>query len=147
LTPQATVSAVIPADIGAIREGTFIGTAASPGPDGQLQAHEVLIFPETMRGTGEGHYPWDLAPGSTMTNATVSAVVSGVSGRALTLTYKGQQGTVVVPPDAPIVTLAPGDDSLLKPGNHVFLSARRQPDGAYTAERIAVGKDGLVPPM
>ena len=147
LTPEATITAVVPADLSAIREGTYIGTAASPGPDGRLQALEVLIFPETMRGTGEGHYPWDLTPGSTMTNATVSAVVTEVNGRALTLAYKGEQGTVLVPPGTPIVALEPGDASLLKPGNHVFLSARKQPDGAFTAERIAVGKDGLVPPM
>ena len=112
-----------------------------------LKAQEVLIFPEAMRGVGEGHRAWDLTPDSTMTNATVEATVSDVAGRVLTLTYKDGRQELLVPPGTPVVTLAPGDASLLKPGNHVFLSATRQPDGSLTASRITVGKDGLVPPM
>jgi hypothetical protein len=118
-----------------------------PQPDGRLKAQEVLIFPETMRGVGEGHRAWDLTPDSTMTNATVEAAVSDVAGRVLTLTYKDGQQELVVPPGTPVVTLAPGDASLLKPGNYVFLGATQQPGGGLTASRITVGKDGLVPPM
>ena len=147
LAPDATITALVPADLAAAGKGSFVGTAAVPQPDGRLKAQEVLIFPEAMRGVGEGHHVWDLTPDSTMTNATVEAAVSDVAGRVLTLTYKDGQQELVVPPGTPVVTLAPGDASLLKPGNHVFLSATRQPGGGLTASRITVGKDGLVPPM
>ena len=147
LAPDVRIMAVLPAELAAIAPGTFIGTAALPQPDGTLRAQAVTIFPEAMRGAGEGHRPWDLTENSTMTNATVDAAVTEVAGRELTLTYKGGQQRLVVSPDTPVVTLAPGDASLLVPGNHVFLSAARQPDGTLTAGRVAVGKDGLVPPM
>jgi hypothetical protein len=141
------VSAVVPADMAAIEEGSFIGTAAMPQPGGELRALEVLVFPEALRGTGEGHYPWDLMPESTMTNATVSSTVSSREGRNVTLTYQGEERTVFVPEDVPIVTLESGDATLLTPGNHVFINAQEQADGTLTAARVAVGKDGLVPPM
>jgi len=147
LTPDVKIAALVPADLAAAGTGSFIGTAAVPQADGTLKAQEVLIFPEAMRGVGEGHRAWDLTPDSTMTNATVEATVAGNSGRELTLTYKGREKRLVVPPDTPIVTLQPGDASLLKAGNHVFLSAEAGADGSLTASRITVGKDGLVPPM
>jgi hypothetical protein len=148
LAPEHRVTAVLPADLESVEAGTFVGTAAVPQPDGRLRALELVIFPEEMRGTGEGHYPWDLAPESSMTNATVAATVSEAKGEVLTLTYPDGERTVVVPPEAPIVTLAPGDDGLLRPGNHVFIGrASAQPDGTLSAGSVAVGKDGLVPPM
>jgi hypothetical protein len=147
LTPDARIAALVPADLAAASTGSFIGTAAVPQGDGTLRAQEVLIFPEAMRGVGEGHRAWDLTPDSTMTNATVEATVAGAAGRELTLTYEGGQKRLVVPPGTPVVTLEPGDASLLKAGNHVFLSAEAGADGALTASRITVGKDGLVPPM
>jgi len=147
LTPDVKIAALIPADLAAAGTGSFIGTAAVPQADGTLKAQEVLIFPEAMRGVGEGHRAWDLTPDSTMTNATVEATVAGNSGRELTLTYKGGEKRLVVPPGTPIVTLEPGDVSLLKSGNHVFLIAEAGADGSLTASRITVGKDGLVPPM
>lgn len=107
----------------------------------------MVIFPEALRGVGEGHRAWDLTPDSTMTNATVEAVVAGAAGRELALSYQGGQKRLVVPPGTPIVTLEPGDASLLEAGNHVFLSAEAGADGSLTAARITVGKDGLVPPM
>ncbi len=132
LTPDAKIAAMVPADLADAGAGSFIGTAAVPQPDGRLKAQEVLIFPEAMRGVGEGHRAWDLTPDSTMTNATVEAAVTDVAGRVLTLTYKDGRQELLVPPGTPIVTLAPGDASLLKAGNHVFLgatpAARRQPD-------------------
>ncbi len=148
LADQPRILAVLPAELESVEPGTFVGTAAVPQPDGTLRALELVVFPEEMRGSGEGHYPWDLTPESSMTNATVETVVSEAKGNALTLTYPGGEQTIVVPPEAPIVTLAPGDESLLQPGNHVFIrSALPQPDGTLTAEAVAVGKDGLVPPM
>lgn len=147
LTPDAKIAALVPADLAAAGKGSFIGTAAVPQPDGTLQAQEVLIFPEAMRGVGEGHRAWDLTPDSTMTNATVEATVTNAAGRVLTLTYKDGGKQLLVPPGTPIVTLEPGDPSLLKVGNHVFLSATQAADGSISASRITVGKDGLVPPM
>jgi hypothetical protein len=147
LTPDVRIGALVPADLGAAAKGSFIGTAAVPQADGRLKAQEVHILPEAMRGAGEGHRAWDLTPDSTMTNATVEGAVSDVAGRVLTLSYPGGKQELVVPPGTPIVTLAPGDASLLKPGNHVFLGATQSPDGNLSASRITVGKDGLVPPM
>jgi hypothetical protein len=147
LAPNFTVVAVSKASLGDIKSGTFVGAAALPQPGGTFKAQEVLVFPEAMRGSNEGHYPWDLSPGSTMTNAAVSAMVSGNDGTALTLKHKDGEVKVVVPPDAPIVTLGPGDKSLLVPGAGVFVPASRAADGALSAGRVLVGKDGLMPPM
>ncbi len=138
-------TAVVASDLAAIRPGTFIGTAAT-GPDTHLVAREVVVFPAAMKGTGEGHYPWDLGPQSTMTNATVDAEAVGTDGRSLTLSYKGGKVAVLVPPGTPIVTLQPGTRSMVAPGAHVFVVAAPG-SGGLTAKRIAVGKDGLTPPM
>jgi hypothetical protein len=142
-----TVIGVVKADLSDIKVGAFVGAAALPEPDGSFRAQEVLIFPESARGAGEGHYPWDLSPGSTMTNATVDAMVERVEGPILTLKHKGGSVHMAVPTDVPIVTFAPGDRTLLQPGAHVFISAQQQGDGTVTAARALVGKDGLVPPM
>ncbi len=147
LAPNFAVVAVSKASLGDIKSGTFVGAAALPQSDGTFKAQEVLVFPEAMRGTDEGHYPWDLSPGSTMTNAAVSAMVSGNDGTALTLKHKNGEVKVVVPQDAPIVTLGPGDKSLLVPGAGVFVPASKAADGALSAGRVLVGKDGLMPPM
>src|SRR4029077_10928154 len=129
------------ANLSDIKRGDFIGSAAMQGADGRLHAQEVLIFPYAARGTGEGHYPWDLTPGSTMTNATVAEVVSETQGRLLTLKYTGGEKEIDVPPNVPIVTLAPGDPSLLKPGTAVFVPAMKKPDGTLVAGFVAVGRD------
>jgi hypothetical protein len=148
LAPDAKVLAVIPAELGAIAPGTFVGTAAALRPDGRLTALEVVVFPEAMRGTAEGHYGWDLTPESTMTNATVYTAEAATDGRMLTLRYPEGEKTVVVPPQAPIVSFEPGDTSLLRPGSHVFIpEAARRPDGTLSTNVVAIGKDGLVPPM
>jgi hypothetical protein len=142
------VTAVVKVDAAAVKPGVFVGTASMPQADGSLVSLEVLVFPESMRGSGEGHYPWDLQPGSMMTNATVAEVGSaGAKGRRVTLRYKDGEKSIVVPEDVPIVTFEPGERSMLVPGAHVLLTATRQPDGTLTAARVAVGKDGLVPPM
>ena len=141
------VIGLVKAALSDIRTGTFVGIAGLAQPDGSFRAQEVLVFPESARGAGEGHYPWDLSPGSTMTNATVDVMVERVEGPMLTLKHKGGTVQMAVPPDVPIVTFAPGDRTLLQPGAHVFISAQRQADGTATAARALVGKDGLVPPM
>jgi hypothetical protein len=147
LADNLGVNAVVPIALNAVDSGKFIGAAAMKMPDGTMRALEVLVFPEAMRGTGEGHFPWDLQPESTMTNATVAAVVSASAGRELTVTYQGESLKMLVPVDVPVVTFEPSDRSLLKPGAHVFLTAQRAADGSLSAARVAVGKDGLIPPM
>jgi hypothetical protein len=147
LASNWTVSGVVKANIDDIKPGTFVGVAALPSPGNELRAIEVLIFPEAMRGLGEGHYPWDLLPESSMTNATVASVVEGVNGRTLKLTYKSDEKTIAVPPEAPIVTFSAAEKSEVRPGAAVFVPAQRQTNGTLHATRVLVGKEGLVPPM
>jgi hypothetical protein len=147
LANDLKVSAVNKAQLSDIKQGDFIGTAAVPGTDGKLHAQEVLIFPEALRGAGEGHRPWDLTPDSTMTNATIAEVAEGAKGRLLKLKYKDGEKEVEVPVEAPIVTLAPGDPSLLQPGTAVFISAVKAADGTLSASGVTAGKDGVPPPM
>jgi hypothetical protein len=147
LANDLKVSAVNKAQLSDIKQGDFIGTAAVPGTDGKLHAQEVLIFPEALRGAGEGHRPWDLTPDSTMTNATVAEVAEGAKGRLLKLKYKDGEKEIEVPMEAPVVTLAPGDPSLLQPGTAVFISAMKAADGTLSASRVTAGKDGVPPPM
>jgi hypothetical protein len=147
LADNYAVAAVVPTDLAAIKPGSFIGTAAMKQADGSLVALEVLVFPETMRGTGEGHYPWDLQPESTMTNATVATLADTPKGREMSLNFKGESNKVIVPAGVPIVTFEPGDKSMLKPGAKVFIGTQKQADGTLTAARVNVGKDGLTPPM
>ncbi|MGV2293627.1 hypothetical protein AAHK20_33295 [Trinickia sp. YCB016] len=147
LQPAATVSAVKTMQLSDIKPGAFIGTAATTGTDGKLTATEVVVFPEAARGTGEGHYAWDLGPNSTMTNANVDTVVQATDGRNLKLSYKGGSNEVTVPPNVPIVTFMPAARSDLTPGKQVFVVATSGPQGAYVAQRLVVEKDGVVPPM
>jgi hypothetical protein len=146
LAPDAVVTALVPIKLEDIKPGSFIGSAAMPQADGTQRALEVHVFPESMRGTGEGHRPFDLQPQSTMTNGTVGSVTGGV-GRTLTVSYKGGEKTIVVPPDTPVVTYEPGSLALLVPNAHVIIFGTQAGDGKVTANRIAVGKNGLVPPM
>lgn len=134
------------ASLGDVKAGRFIGTAAVPQPDGTLKALEVTVFPESMRGAGEGNYGWDLGTGSSMTNGTIGSVVNS-SGRSMTVDYKGGQKTLMVPDDVPVVDLEPGTASLLKPGAHVVAFGPKSADGSVDAKRIIVGEDGTVPPM
>ena len=140
------ISEVMPIALASIQVGSFIGTAAMTDSEGKLRALEVLVFPEAARGTGEGHGPWDLQPGSTMTNATVFEMVVAASGHTLKLRYKDGEKTIVVPQGIPIVTLKPGDRSLLVAGAKVLVTAQTR-DGKPTALRAAVGRDGFTPPM
>ena len=145
LADNLSVSGVVKAALTDIKPGSYVGIAALPRA-GELNAVEVLVFPEAMRGTAEGHGPWDLLPESTMTNATVAESVDRVQGRTLTLKYKDGERTITVPPEAPIVTLVPADRTELKPGAAVFIPAARQPDGSLQASRVLVGRD-VAPPM
>jgi hypothetical protein len=143
---DTVILAVIPMKLGDIRPGAYIGAAAMPQPDGTQRALEVHVFPDNLRGTAEGHGPYDLKPRSTMTNGTVGAV-TGDQGRTFTVTYQDGAKTIVVPPDTPVVTFEPGSPAFLVPGAHVIVMGIEASDGSLSATRILVGKDGLVPPM
>jgi hypothetical protein len=147
LPTDAKVTRVVPAALADVKPGSFIGVAALPDAEGVQNALEVHIFPESMRGVGEGFRPFDLAPGSTMTNGDLAARVDSVDGPRLTVTYNGGQQTIVVGKSTPIVALAPGARSDLKVGAAIVARAVKAADGAYDAARVLVGEDGLTPPM
>jgi hypothetical protein len=136
----------MPTDITSVQPGSFVGTAALPRADGKLVSLEVVVFPEAARGTGEGHYPWDLKPDSSMTNATVADLARSSDGRTLTLRYKGGEKTVIVPDGVPVVTLGPGNRSLIVPGAKVFIVAEPN-DGQFIVRRLMIGRNGFQPPM
>jgi hypothetical protein len=142
-----TVASVKKVELSSIKETDFIGTATRTGADGKMTAIEVLVFPEAMRGSGEGFYPWDLEPGSMMTNGTVKGAVTAASGRELTVAYKDKSNVVYVPPDAAVVTFAPATKDDLKVGAPVFMVSPASPDGKLAVARVTVGKDGVAPPM
>ena len=142
-----TVVTVKNVDLSSIGPGTYIGTATRTGTDGKLTAIEVLVFPEAMRGASEGHFAWDLEPGSMMTNGTVKGAVTAAAGRELSIGFKDSGNTVFVPPNAPVVTFAPAERADLKPGARVLIGATKNPEGKLTAARVTVEKDGVAPPM
>jgi hypothetical protein len=148
LDDNFSTSVVSRASFADIQPNSFIGTAAMPLPDGTLKALEIHIFPEAMRGTGEGFRDFDLQPKSTMTNAAVTGMVNSADGRILTLTYKGGEKKVLVPANVPIVTLHPGTKEDVQPGVGVIVvAAEKLPDDTYRASRITVGSKGTNPPM
>src|ERR1700684_3022146 len=147
LTSDAKVVGIIKISLADIKLGSFIGTTTVPGPDGRQNAVEVHVFPEDMRGTGEGTRPYDLRPNSTMTNATVAETVAGNDGQTLMIKYKDGEKKVVVGPDTPVVTYVAADKSELKPGAKIIAFVKKLPDGMFETNRISVGRDGLTPPM
>ena len=147
LPEKPQIAGIVKASLSDIKQGSFVGVTAMPKADGSLSALEVHIFPEAMRGTGEGHYPWDLRPQSTMTNANVENVVTAVDGPTLTLKYKDGEKKIFVPADAPIVSYVPGGKADLKAGAKVFVVAAKQADGTLQGRAWRVGRDGITPPM
>lgn len=147
LADNYTVVGVARAKVADIGSGKYIGTTTLGERNGGLVALEVHIFPETMRGVGEGHYAWDLKPESKMTNGNVAEVKSVGKDHMLTVQYKGGEQKVLVPGNAKVVMFGPGERSELKKGSHIFVVAQRQPDGSLTAARVNVGVKGTVPPM
>jgi hypothetical protein len=147
LGPNIPIAAVRKMTLADIKPGSFIGTAAKTDARGKLIAQEVVVFPESARGTGEGHYAWDLGPKSSMTNANVDAMLKSTSGSDLHLSYKGGTTTVTVPPNVPIVTFVPATADDLIVGKKIFAIAVVDPMNHYIAQRIVVERDGVVPPM
>lgn len=145
LADNALVVAIEKRTLADIKPGVFLGTAAEPGPDGTWVSLEVHIFPESMRGTGEGHRPWERA-GTSMTNATVEDSVTRVSGNTFTLRYKGGEQKVTVTPDTPIIGYVPGDRSDLKPGKAIYITAATHAaDGTLRTPRINVERTAAPP--
>lgn len=145
---KVVINEVYPIALADIRPGSYIGTAAMPQPDGSQRAIAVSVFPESARGVGDGHRPFDLLPQSTMTNGNVTevtGVADGSAGRRLQLKYKDGEKVIVVPADVPVVSSRPGGPELLVPGASVSLVAQML-DGKPTALRINAGRDGFVLP-
>jgi hypothetical protein len=148
ITDNIAVTGVAKASLSDIKEGSYIGVSAMPEPDGTQKAIAVHIFPEAQRGAAEGFRPWDLRPNSTMTHAPVAQTVAGVDGQTIMVKYKDGEKKVVVPPETPIVAFAPGDKSEIKPGAKIIIfGATKKEDGTLETGRIAIGRDGIAPPM
>jgi hypothetical protein len=147
MTSDAKVLGITKVSLADVKVGSFIGATTVPGPDGKPKAIEVHVFPESMRGTGEGSRPWDLGTNSSMTNATVAESVAANDGRTLTVKYKGGEKQVEISPDTPVVTYVPGDKSELKAGAKVIAFVKADLAGSFDTNRVGVGLDGLTPPM
>jgi hypothetical protein len=148
MKPGWKMAGVAKASVDDIKPGDFVGIASLPTAAGGDGAIEVLVFPAAMKGTGEGSYPWDLKPKSSMTNATVTNAVKGVDGRTLDLSYSGgKEKKISIPDGVPIVTFGPATPADLKPGVAVFVPAQKGDDGALGAGFVVVGNNGIDPPM
>ncbi len=148
LPQSAGVAGVAKMSLADVKVGSYIGVTSVPGSDGSQKAVEVHVFPEAMRGTGDGTRPWDLKPNSSMTNGAVDdRTVAGNDGHTLTVKYKGGERKVVVTPETTVVTYVPAERSDIKEGTPVFAIATKQPDGTLDVARLSIGRDGLAPPM
>jgi hypothetical protein len=148
MKPGWKMAGVAKASVDDIKPGDFVGIASLPTASGGDGAVEVLVFPPAMKGTGEGSYPWDLKPKSSMTNATVTNAVKGVDGRTLDLSYSGgKEKKIAIPDGVPIVTFGPATPADLKPGVAVFVPAQKGDDGTLGAGFVVVGNNGIDPPM
>ncbi|MCK1521335.1 MULTISPECIES: hypothetical protein [unclassified Bradyrhizobium] len=147
IASDVNVSGITKISLADIKPGSFVGATTVPGSDGGANAVEVHVFPESMRGTGEGSRPYDLKPNSSMTNATVSESVVGNDGHTLLVKYKDGEKKVFVADNTPVVTFVPGDRSDLKAGAKVIAFMKQLPDGSFETNRVSVGRDGLTPPM
>ena len=149
LADNVRVAAMLKATMADIKAGSFIGVTAMPQPDGSQKAIGIHIFMESQKGVvADRHFPWDREPGSTMTNANVDTIVSGVDGQTVTVKYKEGEKKVIISPTTPIVAMAPGSKADLKPGaQFIIMAAQKQPDGTLVAPAINVGRDGAAPPM
>jgi hypothetical protein len=140
LADNAPVNEVVKAALSDIKPNSYVAVTAMPQPDGSQKATAVIIFPEAMRGVGDGHRPWDFVPSSTMTNATVDTSVASVDGEKLTVKYKDGDKTIIVPPTAEIATYAKKSLADLKPGKKIFIAATKKgPDGTLEAANVSFG--------
>lgn len=147
LADNVGVAYLVKKGLADIKTGDYVASTGIKGTDGKVHAIEVRIFPETLRGAGEGQYPWDLKPDTIMTNATVGTITQSPQGNIVKVSYKGTESEYTIDSTTPIFGTANGDTSLLKPGVAVFVIAQKQPDGSMTAARLYAEKDGVKPPM
>lgn len=147
MTPDVRVTGVTRITLADIKPGSYIGVTSIPDVDGKQKATEVHVFPESMRGAGEGSRPWDTRPNSSMTNGGLEKTVEGNDGHTLTVKYKDGEKQVVVTPETELVTFVPAERSELKPGAKIVAFTVRGDDGSLQASRISVGLEGLTPPM
>jgi hypothetical protein len=147
LPADAKVARVVAASLADVKPGVYVGVAAVPGEGGGLKALEVHIFPELLRGVGDGHRPFDLAPGSTMTNGAVNARVDEVDGSKIVVAYNGGQQTITVDKSTPIVAIEPGGLGDLIAGAAIVARGRAGEDGSFEARSVGVGVAGVTPPM
>jgi len=147
LADNYTVTGIAKASVNDVGSGKYIGTTTVGERNGALVAEEIHIFPESMRGTGEGHRDWDLRPNSKMTNAAVADVVKMGKDRVLTVKYKDGEKKILVPDHTVVVAFQPAERSELKRGAKIFVIAQKQPDGSLAAPRVNVGLKGQIPPM
>ena len=145
VTDNPLFVAIVPSKMSDIKPGMFVGSAGMMQEDGTQKAIEVHIFPESMRGTGEGHYDWDLMPKSKMTNGNVEQAVTGVDGPVLSIKYKDGEKKLVVTPQTVVVTYVFGDKAEIQPGTKIFVVAKKQADGTFLAPRITYGRNGAGP--
>ncbi len=152
MADNARYAAMIKATLDDLKPDTYIGVTSIPQPDGTLKAVAIHIFQPNQRGTGEGHRPWDLTPGSMMTNAAIETTVASADGQTITVKYKQgekvEDKKVLVTPQTAIVRYVPGDKNELKPGVHIIIgAATKNADGSFGAPALNYGRDGIVPPM
>src|SRR6476659_9332788 len=146
LTDNPLFVVIVPSTMADIKQGMFVGSAGMMQPDGVQKAIEVHIFPESMRGTGEGHYDCDLLPKSKMTNANVEHAVNSVDGQVLSVKYKDGEKKLLVTPETVVVTYEFGKREEVLPGTKIFVSAaKKQPDGTVQTPRITYGRNGQAP--
>src|SRR5436305_3429729 len=146
VTDNPLYVAIVPATMADVKPGMFVGSAGMMQADGTQKAIEVHIFPESMRGTGEGHYDWDLKPQSKMTNGNVEQTVAGVEGPTLLVKYKEGEKKLQVTPQTVVVTYVLGSSDELKPGTKIYVgAAKKQPDGTFQTPRITYGRNGAGP--
>jgi hypothetical protein len=147
LADNAVIVARVKATAADIKAGDYVATGGVPQPDGTQKAVELRIFPDSMRGNGDGHRPgWPGAPNGTMTNGAVGQTVTSVDGPILTVKYKDGEKKIIVGPSVPVSRLEMADRSELKSGAAVAAAAAtKQPDGTFTAARIDFGRGDVVP--
>lgn len=146
LSADAAIYGIEKRTLGDIKPGDFVASGGVKGTDGKIHAVELRIFPESLRGTGEGQRPWSQRPDGIMTNATVGQVSQTADSGVLHVTYKGGESEFSVDPGTPIVAYVAADRGLLKPGAAVLIFAQKQGDGSLTASRVTAEKDGVKPP-
>jgi hypothetical protein len=138
LSPKVLVLRSKPATIADVTSGEFIGCTAVEDENGKLNAKEIHILPESMRGVGEGHYPWGTGPKTTMTNGNIEQVAGVTNGHVIKVEYKGGASEIEIPPDVPVTRIEVVNRDELKPGTRVTVYAQKNSDGSLNPQFISL---------